>query len=211
MTQFKPPYRRRYQLGVSLIVTMLMIVIVASLAAASAKFALSGERSAGGDRDRELAFQSAQKALDDGERDVRGGVGTLRSSDFCPSLGIVGKPASGCASDPTNLGKCATSNAGSPPSWLTVDWSSGAVPVGTFTGGAVYPTQKGIRSWIPSTSPRYVIEQVSDRQQDALGGFTDQGLNAAFLFQVTAIGYGTRPETKVLLQSTIRKTQCPAS
>ena len=74
------PSRQR---GMSLVFTMLMILAVASLAGAAARFALSGERAGRADRDRDLALQAAETALADGERDVMNVSGTGRVSDFC--------------------------------------------------------------------------------------------------------------------------------
>lgn len=191
----------------SLVFTMLMIIVVASLAGAAARFALSGERSGRADRDRELALQAAETALADGERDVMNLPGTGRGSDFCKA-GNIGFPAAGCASTTSDRGKCATAAAGTAPSWLTVDWATSGVPVGTFTGGSFYPTQGSAKSWLPASTPVYVIERVDDRLQDTVEGFADKGAARNFLYQITAVGYASRSDVKVVLQSTVRKASC---
>jgi len=191
----------------SLVITLLMIIVVASLSAAAARLALSGERSSRADRDRELAMQAAETALADGEKDVLGATGTTRSSDFCKA-GSVGFPEIGCSATAADRGKCATAAAGQAPSWLAVDWATAGVPVGTYTGGSFYPTQGTINSFLPSTTPRYVIERVSDRLQDTVDGFADKGEKRNLLYLVTSVGYATRSDVKVVLQATIRKASC---
>ena len=194
---------RTSESGASLVVTLLMIVVVASLAAASARFALSGERSTRADRDRELALQAAETALIDGQNDILSKPGVNRGTDFC---GISTFPTTGCSASTADRGKCSRSPAGTIPSWLSVDWAAEGVPVGTFTGGAFYPTEVANKSWLPATAPRYVIEPMRDDLQDTADSFAKKG--DRYLFLVTAVGYATRSDVKVVLQSTVRKPPC---
>ncbi len=193
-----------------MVVTLLMIVVVSSLAAAAARFALSGERSGRADRDRELAFQAAESALADGERDV-GSVfpGVGRNDDFC-SEGSIGFPDADCASAAADLGKCvpAKFEQGKPPTWLVADWETFGVPVGRFTGGAFYPTQGPTASFLSVREPRYLIERIPDPLSDTVNSFIDQGVKPKFAYQITAMGYASRSDVKVVLQSIVRKTSC---
>ncbi len=202
--------RRYRQRGISLVVTLLMIVVVAALAATSARFALSGERSTRADRDRELALQAAETALADGQEDIYDKAGTGRGKDFC-GQGLA-FPDSGCLSTTADLGKCAKDKAGQTPAWLSVNWSTQGVPVGTFTGGNFYPTQGSTKSWLPANTPKYIIEPVSDREQDVASRFTLTDTStgrtqANSLYLITAIGYATRSDVKVVLQAVVRKSQ----
>jgi len=189
---------------------MLMIVIVAALAGAAARFAISGERGARADRDRELALQAAETALSDGLEDVNNMTATGRGRDFCGKG--LGFPETGCLASAADRGKCAQEKAGQTPPWLSVDWATAGVPVGTFTGGDFYPTQGSVKSFLPVQVPRYVIEPVSDREQDTASRFsltdTSSGRTAAnSLYLITAIGYSTRADVKVVLQAIVRKSQ----
>lgn len=202
-------FHRRHR-GISLIVTMLMIIVVAALAGAAARFALSGERSARADRGRELALQAAETALADGQEDVYDKAGTGRGKDFC-ALGL-GFPETGCTATGVDRGKCAKETGKETPPWLSVDWSTAGVPVGTFTGGSFYPTQTTVKSWLPALTPRYIIQPVSDREQDTVSRFktTDSSagrVTANNAYQITAIGYSTRSDAKVVLQAIVRKSQ----
>jgi type IV pilus assembly protein PilX len=203
----KPHITFRHQSGVSMVVTLLMIVVVASLASAAARFALNSERSGRADRDRELAFQAAETALADGERDVMGSPTSTRSDDFCGKSAGLGFDEPGCSTSPQNLGKCTPANGGQAQSWLAVDWNASGVPVGRFTGGAFYPTQSGTASWLSVNEPRYIIERFRDFGDDEVNAFKDES-KPQFLYLVTAIGYASRSDVKVVLQSTLRKASC---
>lgn len=58
------------QRGVTLLVTMLILIAVMLVGASAARMALQGEQAARAGRDRQVAFQAAEDALMDGERDV---------------------------------------------------------------------------------------------------------------------------------------------
>jgi type IV pilus assembly protein PilX len=197
---------RARELGSSLVVTLLMIVVVASLAIASARFALSGESSSRNDRDRNLALLAAETALADGVKDVMSKKGINRGDDFCGTATFPG-PNGGCIATGADRGKCGRSSAGNAPSWLTVNWSTAGVPVGTFTGGTFYPTRSTDKSWLPVNDPRYVIEPTPDFGQEMIDGFKVKD-GSGFMFIVTAVGYATRADTKVVLQQIVRKPSC---
>lgn len=198
--------RPRRERGSSLVVTLLMIVVVASLAITAARFALSGESSSRNDRDRNLALLAAETALADGVKDVMSKKGVNRGDDFCGTASFPGADA-GCIATGADRGKCGRSSAGNAPSWLTVNWGTAGVPVGTFTGGTFYPTRSADKSWLPVTDPRYVIEPTPDWGQDTIDGFKVKD-GTGFMFIVTAVGYATRADTKVVLQQIVRKPSC---
>jgi type IV pilus assembly protein PilX len=152
-------FLRNRQSGASLVTTLLMVVVVASLAGVGARIALSGERSSRGDRDREVAFQAAQAALDDAEFEVMSDkVRAIRGSHFC-AKGSLAFPDIGCrpgtsASD-VDWGKCASQSASQPiPSWMSVNWDREGVPIGTFTGGRAYPKHDGCIKLLRSVMAR---------------------------------------------------------
>lgn len=210
---------RAGQHGASMVVTLLMIVVVASMAAVSARFALSGERSGRGDRDREVAFQAAEAALGDAVRDIVGPIPpasttSTRFSSFCPSavnagIGFPNPGETPCNTAGDDLGKCMVKQPDALPAWLSVDWDRDGVPIGRFTGNVdFYPT--GV-AWTSYKVPRYIIEPVPESKKDELDSITETSIAAArseqikWLYQITAIGYGANTETKVVLQQIIRK------
>jgi type IV pilus assembly protein PilX len=203
-----------------MVITLLMIVVVASLAAVSARFALSGERSGRGDRDREVAFQAAEAALGDAVRDIVGPIPpasttSTRFASFCPSAtnAGLGFPTAGeapCNTVGDDLGKCMPKQPDALPAWMSVNWDRDGVPIGRFTGNVnYYPT--GTTSWMPHKAPRYIIEPILEGKKDELDSITETSIAASqreqikWLYQITAIGYGANPETRVVLQQIIRK------
>lgn len=196
------------QQGMSLLVVMMMLIVITVLGVGAASLSLVNERSARNDRDAEVAFQAAEAALIDAETDITGPNANVAQrlcsfsdkddvSAFVPDCG---------ASGPTQ-GLCTASGTGAAPVWLQVDFSvTGAaaksVALGTFTG-QTYSTNVGAST---ARLPRYVVEAIPDN-----GGYVENQLASAssgkkkYLFRVTAIGYGVRDETQVVLQSTVRK------
>lgn len=95
---------------------------------------------------------------------------------------------------PTRLrGLCATTD-DTNPIWNIVSWKdSGSdaqtVGYGDFTG-ATFPVGQGVLS---SQRPRYIIEALVDKEAgqraDKTGG-NDNDLSPAYIFRITAVGWG---------------------
>jgi len=66
---------RRSQQGITLPVTMLLLLAALTIGASAAQMAMLGEKAARAERDRLVAFQSAEDALMDAERDINAGLG----------------------------------------------------------------------------------------------------------------------------------------
>jgi type IV pilus assembly protein PilX len=200
------------QQGFSLIVVLLMLVIAMVLGIGAAQVSLVGERSARNDRDAEIAFQAAEAALVDAERDVLGpNLGAAQR--LCVFNGRdVSAFVAGCGGTGIHQGLCGQAEAGAKPVWMTADFaaeSTTSVAYGTFTGQA-YATAdaaEGARGGaLSARAPRYIVEAVRN-----LGGWQSSQVqstgarNASYLFRVTAIGYGVHDETQVVLQTNLYK------
>jgi type IV pilus assembly protein PilX len=197
---------RRQQSGMSLIITMLMLIAVMLLGISAAQIALSSEKASRNDRDRQVAFQAAEAALIDAELDIQNSpaVGTSRSAIFSrnSTLGFPeGDSPCGAGLTSTSLGLCGRKSDGSTPAWLSVDFSivepniTQSVPYGTFTG-QTFTVGNGTAS---SEVPRYVIELMT---------YTAPGERAdavSYFYRLTAMGYGIRKTTQVVLQTFYRK------
>lgn len=86
------------------------------------------------------------------------------------------------------------------PSWLAVDYleaGPGAygVPYGTFTGRSM---QTGSGS-LPGRLPRYVIELIPVKPADPAK------TTVKYIYRITAVGFGVRDTTQVMLQTYYRK------
>lgn len=193
---------RDAQAGIALLTSLLLLVAVLVIGISAAKLALQGERAARGERDRQMAFQSAEEALMDAENDIEGSASAPgRSAMFAPdsALGFV----DGCGAGAANpaLGLCLRAVDDSTPVWQQTDLAddsaaSRSVPYGQFTGAAM-PTGEG---FLPFKRPRYVIELLP---------YAAEGENAGpdqrFFYRVTAIGFGSSEGSEVVLQSVYRK------
>lgn len=184
------------QRGAVLLTALFLMLAVLIIGVSAARSALNAEKSARHDRDRHIAFNAAQAALRDAERDIEGGAdpASPRAALFAPgSAGFVGDCGQGAAS--ANLGLCLPALGPAAPVWQALDLAgadASTVPYGRFTG-AVMAVAGGP---LPARLPRYIIERVAPA-----GAAPSHG---AF-FRVTAIGFGSRDTTRVVLQSYYRK------
>jgi Tfp pilus assembly protein PilX len=191
MTRFG---RRR---GAALLTAMFVLLALTIIGVAAAHTALNAEKSARNERDRHIALQAAEAALLDAERDIEGiaDPASTRAALFAAG-GALGF-AEGCGRGPDNLGLCTYSP--SAPAWQLADLAGGSgatTPYGKFTG-EVLPTGGGA---LPGKAPRYVIELMPLARAGE-----DAGRPAANVYRITAIGFGVRPTTQVVLQSFYRK------
>ncbi len=192
------------QRGAALIVALLMLVVVMMLGMSAAQTAIQSEKASRNDRDRQVALQAAEAALMDAETDIESAPDPARSRShlFAPDRTEGFSPGCGIENPVLYLGLCIRAEGSQIPAWQTVDLldsSSGAitVPYGRFTG-QVFQTGAGA---MPARPPRYVIELMAYNRagEDA----TLDGRN--YFYRVTAIGFGMRESTQVVLQTFYRK------
>jgi Tfp pilus assembly protein PilX len=182
-----PPTRQR---GAALATALCLMVAVLTIGVCAARTALHEEKSARLERDHAIALMAADAALADAEFDINGGANPLSARAAALAGGSPSSFVAGCGRAGANQGLCAAPAAKkSPPAWQAADLAGdAAVPFGRFTGAAM-PAGIGL---LPARLPRYVIELVP------FGA-------AGPLYRITAIGYGTRASTRVVVQSYYRK------
>jgi type IV pilus assembly protein PilX len=198
--------------GFSLIVVLLMLLVVTVLGLGAAQTAIVRERGARNDRDTEVAFQAAEAALLDAETDVLGPNESTHQRLCLFDSANVEAFVAGCGDGGDRQGLCAAAAPGTEPAWTTADFAPDAgrsVPYGTFTGQAYLggvAAGGGPAGMRPARAPRYIVEAVRSP-----GGWQPERLQnagadgARHVFRVTAIGFGTREETQVVLQTTLSK------
>ena len=181
--------------GFSLIATLVLLVIATMLGIAAAQLVLMSERSSRYDRDRLIAFQAAEAALLDAEVDIRG-PGSSRSGLFSPTASFGFEE--GCSTNSNTRGMCLPVNTSAPPLWSTVSFTDTqrTVQMGDYTNR---PYAAGVNGVQPERAPRYLIELIPDPTP---GGNKGVPRN---LYRVTAVGFGPREETQVMLQMFFRK------
>lgn len=199
---------RTSERGASLIVVLIMMTVIFIIGLISSRLALFSERAARNDRDRQIAFQSAEAALLDAELDIYGpntsvnkrvctfdskkpaefieGCGTGAQTGMCLfslSPGDAWKQVKGLYTSETGTGA-----------------SNKTVEYGQFTGQSLPASTSGLTVRLP----RYIIEAVPYAGTGA-GNDAVASLKNEYAFLVTAMGFGFRTETQVLLQALVYK------
>jgi type IV pilus assembly protein PilX len=206
MTTTKHLARAPAQRGMAIVFVLIMLAIATSVAVISARTTLLGERSARNDRDRQIAFQAAELALNDAELDIMDPT-TLRGCQFGSHQIAAGE---GCSSDAGSRGLCGPkASLGNKPLYKDVDWEDTSaarayVNYGEFTdrGNSLQagPAVPGA----PYAKPKYIIVQ---------SGLTavvpyDAGrrqFETRHAYRVYAMGYGASKETQVMLEAVFIK------
>ena len=194
------------QKGASLVVSLLMLIGVMLLGLSASQIALQGEKASRNDRDRQIAFQAAEAALLDAELDIENSPDPARSRSKLFSKEHGHAFIAGCGSGASNpyLGLCARAAEGAVPAWIAIDFlnhskASVSVPFGTFTGQN-FPTGQGS---LPAGPPRYILELIPSNRPGESAELSDR----THLYRVTAIGFGMRDATRVVLQTFYRKEE----
>ena len=194
------------QQGASLICSLILLIVILMLGLSAAQIALEEEKASRNDRDRQIAFQAAEAALADAELDIENSpdIGKSRSHIFSKNsaFGFPDDSEASCQSGKGNiyLGLCGHSADEAKPAWVTanlIDESTGqsAVPYGTFTGKS-FPIGKGS---LPNKLPKYIIELLVNKHE---GESVDK---ISYFYRITAIGFGAKDTTKVVLQTFYHK------
>ncbi|HEY8100880.1 MAG TPA: PilX N-terminal domain-containing pilus assembly protein [Burkholderiaceae bacterium] len=195
------------QQGASLIVSMILLIVISMLGLSAAQIAIQEEKVSRNDRDRQIAFQAAEAALADAELDIENSPDSKKSRSHIFSKNkTLGFPEDGeefCQSGENNIyrGLCSHSSDDTKPVWLKANLIddkssvSNTVPYGTFTGRS-FSVGKGT---LPSKLPQYIIELLVYNRE---GESADQ---VSYFYRVTAIGFGARDTTSVVLQTFYRK------
>lgn len=167
------------QRGIVLLVSLMLLIMVMLLGVSAAQLALQSEKAARGERDRDVAFLAAEDALKDAERDVQ----------------ASGPFVADCAAGRHEY-------AAAKPVWQMVDLAGSActLPYGARTA-ATMPTGEG---FLPFRKPQYIVERMVCHRA---GDDASAGAVPRYCYRVTAIGFGARPETEVVLQSVFSKPE----
>ncbi|TFW20894.1 pilus assembly PilX family protein [Duganella callida] len=190
------------QRGMALVVSLVLLIMVMLLSVSAVQWSLQGEKAARAERDRDVAFQSAEDAVTDAERDIQGSGSPVRQAAF--DGGDPKAFAAECGAG--GAGLRVRAEAGKAPVWQKVDLSGaedgGACTVthGTFTGASM---QTG-EGFLPFKKPRYVIERMECHQP---GDDASAGAAPHYCYRVTVIGFGAQRETEVVLQSVFSKPE----
>lgn len=186
----------RQQTGVVLVVSLIMLLLLTLIGLSGMQSTILEERMAGNMRDRNMAFQAAEAALQDGEIHIISGSisGFTGFSNDCGAA----------TSNTTDNGLCHGGSAGyNPPVWENPNvWNAtrsveygavtGARKIGDTNGDGVIDVTPAL-----SAQPRYIIEAVTGTPSHVCDG-------TRFCYRVTARAQGMNPNTVVVLQTIYR-------
>jgi type IV pilus assembly protein PilX len=179
---------------------MMILVVVSILGVAGVQLALLSEKGARNDRDMQMAWESAEAALQDAEFDMRGPGTSTRQSTFESNTKSAFLPGCGNSSSGNSKGLC-TPTAFGKAAWLIADFAatnSPTVEFGDFTSRAFDAGSTGIRS---AKKPRYMIEVLDDPES-----FGDLSIGKKkYVYRVTAMGFGPRDDIQAVAQMIFRK------
>jgi type IV pilus assembly protein PilX len=212
----KPTLSMIGQRGSTLIISLLFLMVTTLIATGVWRLAMQQESMTGVDRDYQIAFEAAEAALRDAELDFFNACARISTAGLnasCtpraqPIEGFTGfgsqtsgeiPPDGSCNPNGLCMGKSAmTSNVKlyeARPDLTILEGTASStlgerIPYGKYTRAPSEPSQM-----VPlvSEQPAYLIE--------ALSFSGNNGKQLGAMYRSTAIGYGRRADTRVLLQS----------
>ena len=152
----------------------MFLIVLTVLGLVAVRSSTVQERMAGNDRDRAIAFEAAEAALRDAERDMRANVTSANPYDAACTDGL-------CL--PSTV---ATAN------WNSIAWSGGTSRIyGVNSGAGAYPLAV-------ANPPRYIIELLPDVPAgpgNTLNTNARSSTRGGTAYRITARGWGRRPGT----------------
>lgn len=212
----RKPLARRSHRGLALVFVLIMMSIATAIGLIAARITLLSDRGARNDRDRQVALQSAELALQDARDDIMSPKPGGRGCKFGTT---VMTSEEGCLADTLSRGLCAANpSSGDTPLYKDVDWenvssSRAYANYGEFTDreGTLQTAAFGA----PAKAPKYIIVDESTRFVMTVPGLaggaagtverTKDSLPNLKAYRVYALGYGTSADIQVMLESVILK------
>lgn len=195
ITNQTPPPKIQQQQGIVIIMALVILMILSILGISSMSSSTMQERMAANTRDRHVAFQSAEAALRNAEREIEAGLNPPTSttvanafSDNCTDgLCNCYKATSSCL---TNLAVSNYWNDATVNAWNI----SSRHRTYTISFSEVF------------ANPIYIIEFIT-YIKDAGGTLTPPGPGDPEMYRVTSLGFGQSNNSRVMLQSTYKKNR----
>jgi type IV pilus assembly protein PilX len=191
---------RRRQGGLALVFVLVMMTIATSVAILTARITLLGERSSRNDRDRQVAFQAAEMALNDAELDIMDPATTrgckFGTADLIPNEGC--SVGGFCGIKPSLLNT---------PIYQDVNWDDESADRVYARYGEFTDRQDSLHAGIaggPAVLPKYIIVQTTMPAVVPYDG-GNREYETTSAYRVYALGYGVSKDTQVLLEGVIIK------
>lgn len=198
------PSRQR---GVVFITTVMLLIVMTLLVISLMRTSILEERMIGYSRDWNMAFQAAETALRDAEREIKTGSRVVGQTGFVSGCSTTsgtfgaGLCLQNLCTDKSATGDCL-------PIWVHLDkvQNDAGWKTGTNSGKSIQYGAKTGASALPGVAaqPRYIIEVMA--VPDASSLKPPPGMPAQkYLYRATAVGFGANIQTRVMLQGTYRQ------
>jgi type IV pilus assembly protein PilX len=168
------------QQGAILVISLLLLLILTILGLAVMRMTRMEERMAGNTRDMNLALQGAEAGLRDGETRIR--------SFGLPPPDVATAGCGLTVADVCQINTLPVNIDAQTDAW----WSANAVKIGA-------PAATEIPEL--AADPRYTVEQIGIVRQTPESG-TTYGVDAKFVYQISARSVGASGQANTVLQST---------
>ena len=191
--QAPPPFRAQ-QRGIVLVTAVMLMLVLTIVVLSMMRTAILDERMVANSRDWNNAFQAAEAALRDAEREI------LTGSRISGQTGFL----AGCSSDGLCLPNTCLSSSNCSPVWIQLNDSGWLTGSGTSKSIA-YGSQTSSTA-LPgfSAQPRYIVEALTTTTAAPSAKVSPGGSLTTTLYRITAVGFGLNTKTRVMLQSTVR-------
>lgn len=173
------------QSGAIMVVSLILLLIMTLLALGASQTTRLQERMAGNSRDADIALQSAEAGLRDGERFVNSQV---TAPSQCATLSST----------------CKVFQLGILPSQLGIQSKSWWDTNGTDYRGAGNQIAKTGSETMPAEDPKFVIEQLEEIA-DSLAASSSGPPPARLFYRVTSESFGASSTAQAVLQTTYAK------
>jgi type IV pilus assembly protein PilX len=195
---------RNTERGFVLITGMLFLVVLTILVVSLMRTSILEEKMIANARDWNIAFQAAEAALRDAERDIVSGVrfsgltGFVAECSTASSANGAGLCLPNRCTDTSTSGDCL-------PIWIDLEKKqndAGWIKGSNSGKSVVYGAKTGATS-LPGVAaqPRYIIEVLTIPS----GNLDPTKPQELYRYRATAVGFGASNNTRVLLQATFRQ------
>lgn len=169
----------KQQSGAVLLISIVMLTAITLMSVVAMKSSILQEKLAAGAMDQSIAFQAAESALRDAERYINAELSaSAKFNDACSG------------------GLCYPSTTATSV-WAAIsDWETSGIPI-------KYGSKSTPAKTFPQVikQPRYIIELLPDLPADVGNNAGIGASSGGTAFRITAVGWGKRTTTPVMLQS----------
>jgi len=185
---------RRHQSGMSLFPALMFLLVLAVLGVSALNSTVMQEKMVSNTKDANLAFQAAEAGLHDAEADVEKNKSVWTPTTFTSSCsnGLCSPPSTWPTPSSLDISKI-------------IDWSNTGLTrtYGSETAVSLLPDV--------AAQPQYVIERIPPPPDLPATPGSSVGIGCGvscppppggFVYRLTVLATGARPETRIVLQST---------